>query len=96
MVVFQKDKVTTGMAREPPIGIVRPPNQSQKGRSDQTNKTHQESSSNSTSSSMNLQIKEVMNSASSERELDEVQEIISPSYDGLIREKLITGNDSVS
>ncbi|KAH0665191.1 hypothetical protein KY290_027468 [Solanum tuberosum] len=82
------------MAREPPVGTFRPPDQSQQGRLGQTNKTHRESPSNSSHNSMNSRINEAMNCANPVRELAGIQKIISPDRDRLIRGKLLSENDS--
>ncbi|KAK4707023.1 hypothetical protein R3W88_033410 [Solanum pinnatisectum] len=58
------------MAREPPVGTVRPPNQAQQERLNQTNKTHHQPPSNSSYNSVNLRNNEAMNSANSQREIE--------------------------
>jgi len=87
---------TAGMAREPPLGIPRPPDQSQQGRLEQTNKTHQDSPSNSSYSSTNSRKNEAMLVAISERELDGIQKVNSPDRAMVIHGKLFSGNDSTN
>ncbi|KAK6803165.1 hypothetical protein RDI58_000949 [Solanum bulbocastanum] len=58
------------MAREPPVGTVRPPDQAQQERLNQTNKTHHQPPSNSSYNSVNLRNNEAMNSANSRREIE--------------------------
>ncbi|KAH0673687.1 hypothetical protein KY285_011782 [Solanum tuberosum] len=85
------------MAREPPVGLFRLPDQGHQERPEQTNKTHQEaSSSNSSYNSTNSRNTEVMNIAISEKEMDGIQQIISSDRDTLIDRKLFSGNDSTN
>uniref|UniRef100_M1DLR1 Uncharacterized protein n=1 Tax=Solanum tuberosum TaxID=4113 RepID=M1DLR1_SOLTU len=82
------------MAREPPVGLFRPPDQSQSGCYDNSNKTHKESSTNSSNNSVNSRKREVISSAISEKELEETREIISPQRNTLIQGKMVSGIDS--
>uniref|UniRef100_M1DZR1 Bifunctional endo-1,4-beta-xylanase xylA n=1 Tax=Solanum tuberosum TaxID=4113 RepID=M1DZR1_SOLTU len=82
------------MAREPPVGLFRLPNLGKQRRLEQTNKTHHESSSNSTYNSTNSQNNEAMHIAISEMELDGIQKIISTDRDEVIHRKLFSGDDS--
>uniref|UniRef100_M1DNV2 Bifunctional endo-1,4-beta-xylanase xylA n=1 Tax=Solanum tuberosum TaxID=4113 RepID=M1DNV2_SOLTU len=82
------------MAREPPVSLFQAAGPSHLRRSEETNKTHQESLSNSSYNSTNSRNTEAMNIAISERELEGIQKIISPGRDRLIHRKLLTGNDS--
>ncbi|KAK6782002.1 hypothetical protein RDI58_019798 [Solanum bulbocastanum] len=82
------------MARELSVDNFRPPDQSQKGHLDLTNKTHHQPPSNSSYNSMNLRNNEAMNSANSRRELEGNQKIISPVRENLNRERMFKGNDS--
>ncbi|KAH0674030.1 hypothetical protein KY290_026276 [Solanum tuberosum] len=84
------------MAREPPVSTVKPPDGSYQRRPEMLNKTHQESSSNSSYSSTNLPNTKAMHIAILERELDGMQEIISPERETLICKKLFKGNDSTN
>ncbi|KAH0736057.1 hypothetical protein KY285_011764 [Solanum tuberosum] len=84
------------MAREPPGGILRPPDLSQQGRLEQTNKTHEDSPSNSSYSSTNSRNNEAMLVAISEKELDGIQKVISPDRDMVIHGNLFSGNDSTN
>uniref|UniRef100_M1D845 Uncharacterized protein n=1 Tax=Solanum tuberosum TaxID=4113 RepID=M1D845_SOLTU len=82
------------MARTPPVSLFRPPDQSHLRRSEETNKTHQAASSNSSYNSTKSRNTEAMNSAISERELEGIQKIISPDQDKQIQRKLFIGNES--
>ncbi|KAK6780036.1 hypothetical protein RDI58_022220 [Solanum bulbocastanum] len=84
------------MAREPPVGTVRPPDQAQQERLNQTNKTHHQPPSNSSYNSVNLRNNEAMNSANSRREIEGKQKIIPPVRDSLNRAKMVEGNDYTS
>ncbi|KAH0768928.1 hypothetical protein KY290_012909 [Solanum tuberosum] len=84
------------MAREPPVNGFRPPDENQQRRLEKTNKTHQESPSNSSYSSTNSRNNEAMHIASSERELDGIHKIISQDREKLIHGKLSTGNESTN
>uniref|UniRef100_M1DFN3 CG6004 n=1 Tax=Solanum tuberosum TaxID=4113 RepID=M1DFN3_SOLTU len=84
------------MVCEPPVGTFRSPDQSQQRRLEQTNKTHQESPSNSSYNSTNSRNNEAMNIAISEKELEGIQKIISPDRDMVIHGKLFSGNESTN
>uniref|UniRef100_M1E0Z7 Uncharacterized protein n=1 Tax=Solanum tuberosum TaxID=4113 RepID=M1E0Z7_SOLTU len=86
----------TGMAREPPVDNFRPPDQSQQGRHEQKNKTHQELQSNSSYNFMKSRHNEAMNIAISEKELEGIQNIISSEHDMVIQEMLFSGKDYTS
>ncbi|KAH0661511.1 hypothetical protein KY284_026442 [Solanum tuberosum] len=86
----------TGMAREPPVDNFRPPDQSQQGRHEQKNKTHQELQSNSSYNFMKSRHNEAMNIAISEKELEGIQKIISSEHDMVIQEMLFSGKDYTS
>ncbi|KAH0680773.1 hypothetical protein KY284_021859 [Solanum tuberosum] len=81
------------MAREPPVNSFKPPDENHQRRLEKTNKTQQESPSNSSYSSTNSRNNEAMHIAISERELDGIQKIISQEREKLIHRKLFTGND---
>ncbi|KAH0768842.1 hypothetical protein KY290_012823 [Solanum tuberosum] len=82
------------MARAPPVSLFRSPDQSHLRRSEETNKTHQAASSNSSYNSTKSRNTEAMNNAISERELEGIQKIISPDQDKQIQRKLFIGNES--
>ncbi|KAG5631331.1 hypothetical protein H5410_003048 [Solanum commersonii] len=71
------------MECEPPVGLFKSPDQGHLRCLQQMNKTHHESPSNSSYNSMNLRNNEVMHIAISERELDGIQNIISPDHEKL-------------
>ncbi|KAH0642246.1 hypothetical protein KY290_033844 [Solanum tuberosum] len=73
------------MAPQPPDGPLRPPDLMEKKRHADSYKTHQESPSNSTYSSSNLQKDEAICVAISERELDGTHEINSHDKMKMIR-----------
>ncbi|XP_049366633.1 uncharacterized protein LOC125831499 [Solanum verrucosum] len=85
-----------GMARAPPVNLFRPPDQSHLRRFEETNKTHQESPSNSSYNFTKLRNTEAMNIAISERELEGIHKFISLDRDKLINRKLFSGNDSTN
>ncbi|KAG5580323.1 hypothetical protein H5410_050950 [Solanum commersonii] len=85
-----------GMARASPVNLLRSPDQSHLRCSEETNKTHHGSPSNSSYNSTNSRNTEAMNIAISERELDGIQKINSPGHDRMIHRELFYGNDSTN
>uniref|UniRef100_M1DR39 Uncharacterized protein n=1 Tax=Solanum tuberosum TaxID=4113 RepID=M1DR39_SOLTU len=79
------------MAHEPPVSFFRSPDQSLPERPEQTNKTHQAASPNSSYNSTNSQNTDHI--AICEMELDGIQKIISSDRDKLIHRRLFSGND---
>ncbi|KAG5606146.1 hypothetical protein H5410_027638 [Solanum commersonii] len=82
------------MAREPPMVLFRPSDQSLQERLEQMNKTHQQSPSISISNSVNSRMNEAINIASSEKEIDGNRKNISIDLNIVFYGKLVSGDDS--